>query len=146
MNAFKNTCCCCWQWTSHTPSPWVCPWWLLVNNLLTPTHSQQFRLTMVPISHQVKFQKGPLVSSGSRNCGWFTGRVKKRPQYPQRQEKGSRNWGWFGSLGAYSVVSGVGIASEVDQPHVVALVGHHEAEAVVGEDSLGRGGLVAMEV
>ena len=47
---------------------------------------------------------------------------------------------------AYSVVSGVGIASEVDQPHVVALLGHHEAEAVVGEDSLGRGGLVAVEV
>ena len=101
---------------------------------------------MVPISHHVKFQNGPLVSSGSRNCGWFSGRVKKRPQCPQRQEKGSRNWGWFRSLGSYSVVSGVGIASEVDQPHVVALVGHHEAEAVVGEDSLGRGGLVAMEV
>ena len=50
------------------------------------------------------------------------------------------------SLGAYSMVPGVGIASEVDQPDVVALVGHHEAEAVVGEDGLGRGGQVAMEV
>ena len=44
------------------------------------------------------------------------------------------------------MVPGVGIASEVDQPDVVALVGHHEAEAVVGEDGLGRGGQVAMEV
>ena len=48
--------------------------------------------------------------------------------------------------GAYSVVPGVGVASEVDQPDVVALVGHEEAQAVVREDGLGRRGLVAMEV
>ena len=48
--------------------------------------------------------------------------------------------------GAYSVVPGVGVASEVDQPDVVALVGHEEPEAVVREDGLCRRGLVAMEV
>ena len=44
------------------------------------------------------------------------------------------------------MVPGVGVASEVDQPDVVALVRHEEAEALVREDSLGRRGLVAMEV
>ena len=44
------------------------------------------------------------------------------------------------------MVPGVGVASEVDQPDVVALVGHEEAEALVREDSFGRRGLVAMEV
>ena len=44
------------------------------------------------------------------------------------------------------MVPGVGVASEVDQPDVVALVGHEEAEALVREDGFGRRGLVAMEV
>ena len=51
-------------------------------------------------------------------------------------------WLW----GPYSVVPRVDVASEVDQPDVVALVGHEKAQAVVCEDDLGRGGLVAMEV
>ena len=50
------------------------------------------------------------------------------------------------ALGAYSVVPWVGIASKVDQPDIVAVVRHHEPEALVGEDHLRRGRLVAVEV
>ena len=35
---------------------------------------------------------------------------------------------------SYSVVPGVSVASEVDQPDIVALLGHHEPKALVGED------------
>ena len=44
------------------------------------------------------------------------------------------------------MVPGVDVASEVDQPDIVALVCEEEAEAVVGEDKLGRGGLISMKV
>ena len=50
------------------------------------------------------------------------------------------------AFGAYSVVPWVDIASKIDQPDIVVIVGHHEPEALVGEDHLGRRGLVAVEV
>ena len=44
------------------------------------------------------------------------------------------------------MVPGIDVAPEVDQPDVVVLVSHREANALIGKDNLCGGGLVAMEV